>query len=433
MAHAQLTRELQERVSAALEQRAVDYEADNGRSMTTDDRRTLTRALIVDALRVWREEQLRSGGTLLLAADEDEIAEDIYSGLWGFGIFDRLLRRPGLEDIVINQTRRGFLYFADGTTDTFELDVTDDELVRMVQRQAARAGRTERRFDVAHPRVNVRLPDGSRLHALMEVCEGVSLTIRVHGHPKVTLDDLKGLGTIDDTLASFLAAAVRAGLNVVICGEPHAGKTTLLRALVAALDPEVRLVVIEDDAELAVGADPVAHPNVVELEARQANVEGSGGIGMATLVRESLRMRPDVLVLGEVRGEEAHPMLLGMSQSPRGALCTMHAMSTDMAIERLVNYTMMAGPSITVPLAARMIAGAVNLIVQVSVVAGGRRVVSSVREIAGLENDRILTNEVFRPNGDRPGVIHHALQTSTRNRLFRAGYRPANEYGGMEG
>jgi len=218
-------------------------------------------------------------------------------------------------------------------------------------------------------------------------------------------------------------------VNLVLCGEPHAGKTTLLRALVAALDPDVRLVVIEDDAELAVGADPVAHPNVVELEARQPNVEGTGGIGMAALVRESLRMRPDVLVLGEVRGEEAHPMLLGMSQSPRGALCTMHAMSTDMAIERLINYTMMAGPSITAPLATRMIAGAVNLLVQITPVRNGRRVVSSIREIAGLEGDRILTNEVFTDNGDHPAVVHHALQTRTRDRLFRAGYRPFSPTG----
>jgi pilus assembly protein CpaF len=420
----QVARQLSDRVSSALDQRAVEFEREHGRPMPIDDRRTLTRALIVDALRAWREQQLQSGGGFLSAADEDEVAEDVYSALWGFGIFDRLLRRPGLEDIVVNRSRHGFLYFSGGACEPFELDVTDDELVRMVQRQAARAGRTERRFDVAHPRLNVRLPDGSRLHALMEVCDGVSLTIRVHGHPKVTLDDLKGLGTVDDTLVSFLGSAVRAGLNIVICGEPHAGKTTLLRAMIAALDPDVRLVVIEDDAELAVGADPVAHPNVVELEARQPNVEGTGGIGMAALVRESLRMRPDVLVLGEVRGEEAHPMLLGMSQSPRGALCTMHAMSTDMAIERLINYTMMAGPSITAPLATRMIAGAVNLVVQITPVANGRRVVSSVREIAGLEGDRILTNEVFTSDGNRPAVVHHALQTRTRDRVFAAGYRP---------
>ena len=115
-------------------------------------------------------------------------------------------------------------------------------------------------------------------------------------------------------------------------------------------------------------------------------------------------------------------MLLGMSQSPRGALCTMHAMSTDMAIERLINYTMMAGPSITAPLATRMIAGAVNLFVQITPVAGGRRVVSSVREIAGLEGDRILTNEIFAANGDRPARPHHSLHATTRSRLVDAGF-----------
>jgi Flp pilus assembly CpaF family ATPase len=341
--------------------------------------------------------------------------------MWGFDVFDRYLRHPGLEDIVVNRSRHGILYFNDGTTEPFELDLTENELLRAIQRQAARAGRTERRFDRAHPRLNVRLPDGSRLHALMEVCDGISMTIRVHGYPKVTLADLRGLGTVDEHLLAFLAAAVRASLNMIICGEPHAGKTTLLRALIAALPPELRLVVIEDDAELAVGADRAAHPNVVELEARQANIEGVGGIDMAQLVRESLRMRPDMLVLGEVRGAEALPMLLGMTQSPRGSLCTMHSMSTDMAMERLTNYAMMGSPAVTPALATRMIAGAVDLFVQITPVAGGRRVVSSIREVAGLEGDRILTNELYAPGPDGMAAAHHPMAASTRARLEAAG------------
>jgi Flp pilus assembly CpaF family ATPase len=421
MAARPVVRLVQERVSAALETRAASQESASGRAMTPEDRRTLTRSLIVEELRLWREEQLRDGHVPLSAAQEDEIAEDVFSAMWGFDVFDRYLRRPGLEDVVVNGSRHGFLYFNDGTSEPFELDLTHDELLRAIQRQAARAGRTERRFDLAHPRLNVRLPDGNRLHALMEVCDGISLTIRVHGHPRVTLADLRGLGTVDERLLDFLAAAVRAGLNLIICGEPHAGKTTLLRALIAALPAELRLVVIEDDAELAIGSDRSAHPNVVELEARQANIEGQGGIDMAQLVRESLRMRPDVLVLGEVRGAEAFPMLLGMTQSPRGSLCTMHSMSTEMAIERLTNYTMMGSAAVTPALANRMIAGAVDLFVQITPVAGGRRVVSSIREVAGLEGDRILTNELYTPGPDGLGVPRHPMRPSTRTRLAGAG------------
>ena len=424
LADRRVVRAVQEEVGRAVEQRADSFQREHDGPLTIDDRRNLTRALIVDALTGRREASLRAGVAPLLSAEEDEIADDVFSAMWGFDVFDRLLRRPGLEDIVVNNSQSGFMYFNDGTSEPFELELTDDELVRVVQRQAARAGRTERRFDLAHPRLNVRLPDGNRLHALMDVCDGVSLTIRVHGHPKITLADLRGLGTVDDLLESFLTASVRAGLNLVICGEPHAGKTTLLRALIAALPPSVRVVVIEDDAELAIGADSAGHPNVVELEARQANIEGQGAIDMAQLVRESLRMRPDVLVLGEVRGGEAFPMLLGMTQSPRGALCTMHSMSTDMAIERLVNYTMMGAATVTVPLASRMIVGAVNLLVQVAPVSGGRRVISSIREIAGLEGDRILTNEVFTAGADGMGVPNHPVRPATRDRLLDAGLDP---------
>jgi Flp pilus assembly CpaF family ATPase len=413
-----LVRELQAHVSGELERR-VDSAS---RPMSSEDRRALTRSLIVDELRSRREQRLRDGLDPWSSDEEEALVEDVYSAMWGFDVFERLLRRPGVEDIVVNGSRRGFVYLNDGTVEPFDVELTEDELVRVIQRQAVRAGRTERRFDLAHPRLNVRLAEGSRLHALMDVCDGVSLTIRVHGHPKVTLGDLRGLGTVDDRLEAFLAAAVRAGLNLIICGEPHAGKTTLLRALIAAHSPDVRLVIIEDDAELNIAADANAHPNVVELEARQPNIEGEGGIDMTQLVRESLRMRPDVLVLGEVRGAEAFPMLLGMTQSPRGALCTMHSMSTEMALERLANYSMMGSTSITATLAARLIAGAVDLFVQVSPVAGGRRVVSSIREVAGLDGERVLTNELFAQRDlQLPAVPLHALQTDTRDRLRAAG------------
>jgi Flp pilus assembly CpaF family ATPase len=418
MAPRSAIREVQGEVSRLLERQAADSSA----PMSNDDRRVLTRSLIVEELRRRREQRLRDGLTPWSTEEEDELVDDVFSAMWGFDVFDRMLRRPGVEDVVVNGSRRGFVYMGDGSIEPFEVELSEDELIRVIQRQAVRAGRTERRFDLAHPRLNVRLPDGSRLHALMDVCEGVSLTIRVHGHPKVTLADLRGLGTVDDRLEAFLGAAVRAGLNLIICGEPHAGKTTLLRALIGALPADARLVIIEDDAELGIAADSTSHPNVVELEARQPNIEGQGGIDMAQLVRESLRMRPDVLVLGEVRGAEAFPMLLGMTQSPRGALCTMHSMSTEMALERLANYSMMGSSSITATLAARLIAGAVDLVVQVSPADGGCRVVSSIREVAGLDGERVLTNELFvQVDANAPAVPRHPMQISTRDRLRTAG------------
>lgn len=420
-----LLRAIQARTAARLEDETAASERQAGRRLAADDRQLLAHALIVDELRQWREDELRAGRKPLAAEQEDQLADDVHAAMFGFDEFDRLQARPGLEDIVVNGSSEGFLYFNDGTVEPFTLTMSDDELLAAIKREAARTGRTERRFDAAHPRLNLRLANGNRLHALMEVCEGVSLTIRVHGHQKTSLADLRGRGTVDDLLVSFLTAVAVAGCNVLVCGETGAGKTTLLRALVRALPPAVRLVVIEDDAELGIAADSEAHPNVVELEARQANVEGTGGIDMAQLVRESLRMRPDVVICGEVRGGEALPMLQAMTQSSRGAMCTMHSMSASMALDRLASYAMMASTAVTASLATRLIVGAVNFVVHITQLGGGRRVVASIREVAGLEGDVVLTNEVFRAGPDGMAVPHVPLLSSTRDRLIDAGLDPS--------
>jgi Flp pilus assembly CpaF family ATPase len=275
-----------------------------------------------------------------------------------------------------------------------------EQLVQLVQQLAATAGRSERRFDLASPRLNLRLADGSRLFAVMAVSDCVSLTIRRNRYPKVTLADLVGLGWCTPTQARFLEACVRAGRNIVIGGGTATGKTTTLRALAAAIDPSERLVVIEDSSELDLQADPSLHADVVSLEQRDANIEGQGGITMATLARDALRMSPDRVIVGECLGDEVIPMLLAMGQGNDGSMCTVHADSSSAVFDRLALYAAMAPERLPKPAAAQLIANSVHLVLHVRQRREGSRVLASVREVASAVDAQVLSNELLRPGRD---------------------------------
>jgi Flp pilus assembly CpaF family ATPase len=287
-------------------------------------------------------------------------------------------------------------------------------------------GRSERRFDAAHPELNLQLPDGSRLFAVMGVSARPSVAIRRHLFPKVFLADLIGLGALDDVLAGFLAAAVRARKNLIVGGGTGMGKTTMLRALINEIPPSERLITVEDSLELGIDRFPELHPDVVTLEAREANVEGRGAVALDQLVRMGLRMDPDRVIVGEVRGDEVLPMLNAMSQGNDGSMCTIHAHSSESVFRKLAMYAMQTPQRLPLEATNLLVANAVDFVVHLGCAPGPdrrrARFVTSVREVVDAEGPLVVSNEVFRPGADGRAVPGVPMRTATLDALVDAGF-----------
>jgi len=267
----------------------------------------------------------------------------------------------------------------------------------------------------------------------MQVSGRPSLSVRRHRHTDIGLDDLVALGTLDEPLAAVMRAAVRRPhpLNIVVAGGTDAGKTTFLRALLAEVESWERLVVIEDALELQLERDPERHPDVVELETREANVEGAGEITMRELARHALRMAPDRVIVGEVRGGEVLEMLLAMSQGNDGSLCTLHADSSAAALTKIATYALMARERMPVEATNLLIAQSVGLVVHLARRSDGTRVVSSVREVTGADGRMVSSNEVFGPGPDGRARVAHAFTTRTWDRLVANGLDPDVVHGAV--
>jgi pilus assembly protein CpaF len=380
--------------------------------------------LLSIALEQLRRQRLAQGLAPIEAEDEAMLLADVRARLHGFGLLDQLLADPSLENLHANGCDRVFIIRAGGERVRGpQLAASDAELIELIRRVAAHGGRTERRFDDARPLLNLRLPDGSRLSAVMQVSGRPSLSVRRHRHTDIGLDDLVELGTLDETLAAVMRAAVSRPfpLNIVVAGGTDAGKTTFLRALLAEVEPWERLVVIEDALELQLERDPDRHPDVVELETREANVEGAGEISMRDLARHALRMAPDRVIVGEVRGGEVLEMLLAMSQGNDGSLCTLHADSSAAALTKIATYALMARERMPVEATNLLIAQSVGLVVHLVRQADGHRLVSSVREVTGADGRMVSSNEVFVPGPDGRARLAHAFTTRTWDRLVANG------------
>jgi pilus assembly protein CpaF len=259
----------------------------------------------------------------------------------------------------------------------------------------------------------------------MSVTKRPALSIRRHGYVKVTLTDLEQLGTVNLVLRELLTAAVLARLNVLIAGRTGAGKTTLLRALASAIDPQERIVTIEDTYELALDADKAVHPDVVPLQSREANVEGEGAIDMSLLFRSGLRMSPDRVIVGEIRGHEVIPMLNAMSQGNDGSLGTIHASSSVGAFNKLVLYAAQAPERLAPATTNLLVAEAVHLVVHLGFTGrGGGRALTSVREVVGADGLTVASNEVFRPGGDGRAVPGSPPSTALLSALAASGFDP---------
>ncbi len=394
------------------------------------------------------DEESQSHGLPTDPLEERALAQAVLDALFGMAGLQGLVDDPDIENIDINGCDRVWVTFADGSKRLMPpIAETDEEVIEMVRAAASRFGLAERRFDLARPEVDLRLPDGSRLSALMAVSARPAVSIRRHRFSALTLDDLVGLGTVSEGVASLLAAAVRARKNIVVSGAMNSGKTTLLRALAAEIPPRERLVTIEQALELGLENDDSRHPDMVALEARPANVEGEGQVSVSDLVRRALRMNADRVIVGEVLGDEVLPMLNAMSQGRSGSMCTIHADSSAGVFRRIASYAVQAPERLPLEATNLLIAGAIHFVVHLDSEAHDheavgdhspdpdppaadyfpavrlrRRFVSSVREVVDAEGTQVVSNEVYRPGRNRRAELSSPLRQETVEELRRFGY-----------
>nr|WP_207782436.1 ATPase, T2SS/T4P/T4SS family [Phytoactinopolyspora limicola] len=423
-----LVRRLREEVADTLARQRRDDAANGVAPMTAEDERQFARAVIGRVLDSYARSEIAAGRTPPSADEEEEISSGIHAALFGVGRLQPLLDDPEVENVDINGCDNVFVQYADGReVVAAPVAETDDELVELVQILGAYSGLASRPFDSANPQLDLRLPDGSRLSAVMDVCARPAISIRRSRLARVHLDDLLTYGTVTDELAAFLSAAVAARKNIMIAGATNAGKTTLLRALANEIPAAERLITVERALELGLGEFADLHPNVVAFEERLPNSEGMGAITMAELVRRSLRMNPSRVIVGEVLGDEIVTMLNAMSQGNDGSLSTIHANSSIEVFNRISTYAIQSVERLPVDATMMLIAGAIDFVVFVEkrndYASGGRlrRFVSSVREINGVDG-RILSSEVFASGPE--GVAVSAAPISCLDDLVAVGYQP---------
>lgn len=397
---------------------------------TREGRRELARSILEEAVRAHSENELMANRRLVGRDVEQHIITEVINELFGMAGLQPLLDDPTVETINANRWDRVFVQYNDGRrVQVGPIAGSNEELTDLVRLLAARASSQERRFDYGSPAVNLQLPGGERLFAVMGLtCGGVAaLSIRRHGYLTVTLPELRARGTIDAGLQEFLRALVRARKNILITGGTGAGKTTLLRALASEMDPMERIVTIEDAFELGLQIDPTIHADVTALQAREPNIEGEGAICQAELVRWGLRMSPDRVIVGEIRGPEVIPMCNAMSQGNDGSMATLHASSSRIAFTRLASYAAQGPERLALEATNLLVASAVHFVVHLARgVDRATRVVSSIREVVGADGPTVVSNEVYRPGPDRRAQrVAGALRTDTLDDLLEVGFNPA--------
>jgi Flp pilus assembly CpaF family ATPase len=403
-----LVRQVRERVASTLAERRKDDEVAGRAPLAQEARQALAAELIDRELSAVAKGRIEAGQARLDLDAEEALAQAVYDALFAAAGLQRLLEDDSITDIHANGCDVVWVRRAEGGKQReAPIAASDEEMVELIRTMGARMGLGERRFDVGNPQLDLRLPDGSRLSAVMGVSARPTLSIRRHRYMSVTLEDLVSLGAIDEGLASFLAAAVYCRSNIVVGGGTGVGKTTLLRALADVIPAAERLITIENTLELGLDQLPESHPDVVALEAREANTEGHGAISMADLVRRGLRMDPDRVIVGEVLGDEILSLLNAMSQGNDGSLCTIHANSSEGVFRRIASYGIQSPERLDVVATNLLVAGAINFVVFIDsryeVRRDGRtrrRFVSSVREVVDADDRLVISNEVYRPGPD---------------------------------
>ncbi|MEU7171481.1 ATPase, T2SS/T4P/T4SS family [Micromonospora tulbaghiae] len=410
---------------ARLRARVSDRLTGHGAQLPDAQRQAVIASYIAEELLAHARENISAGREPLTPHAEAALARALRDSFTGLGGLQRLLYDPQVEDIFANGCDNVWVRTTGGRTLRVPpVAASDEDLIDLVRVAAARSGQEERRFDRGSPGLSLRLPGGQRLFAVMAVAKRPSVSIRRNVLHQVTLDDLVRRGELTPGLRELIAAMVRARKNLVICGGTGAGKTTLLRAAAGAIDPHERIVTVEDAFELGLDEDIGAHPNTTALQQREPNLEGVGGIDMATMVKWGLRMRPDRVIVGESRGAEAVPMLLAMSQGNDGSMCTLHASSSKQALTRLAMYVMQAPEKLTFDAANVLIGQAVDFVLHLDVATDGTRVLSSIRQVLETDGTQVPSNEIYRPGHDRRAVLAAPMRTDTFEQLTAAGLDP---------
>jgi Flp pilus assembly CpaF family ATPase len=422
-----LVNALASRLGDLLADERLDRRARNLREPTNDEEHDFARTVVHAELLRLAAARRSEGKSVLTVFDESAIASAAIAQVLGLGRLQPLLEDDQISDVHVRGNSRVWVKLRNGQRETRDPIVdSDEELIELIRRAATRLSRQERRFDAGTPELNMQLPDGSRLFATMEVSKRPSLIIRRHRFEISSLEELRLRGLLTQELQDFLTAAVCARRNFVIAGGTGSGKTTLLRALINEVLPSERIVTIEDAYELGLDHFEHLHPDHDALQSRPANIEGQGEITLADLTRMALRMDPDRVIVGEVRGAEAFPMLLAMSQGNNGSMCTMHADSTRSVFPKLAAYVSMASTGLPIETINLLLASALHFVVYIDN-SNAWRQVTSVREVVDCDGSNIISNEIFavEPNGDL--IKAFPLREATRELLAKYGYDDRRE------
>jgi pilus assembly protein CpaF len=376
---------------------------------------TMTQGELESQVRATLQEVLANQDTPLTVADRSKIAQEIADDILGYGPLEPYLRDQDVTEVMANGPfslyieRAGKIEAVDGAF------VDEAHLRRTIDKIVARVGR---RVDEASPMVDARLPDGSRVNAVVPplALDGSLLTIRKFATDPFDIDDLISFGTLTTPLAEFLQACVAGRLNVLVSGGTGTGKTTLLNVLSSFIPEDERIITIEDSAELQ-----LHQQHVLRLESRPRNIEGRGEVTIRDLVRNSLRMRPDRIVVGEIRDAAALDMLQAMNTGHDGSLCTVHANTPRDAMARVETMVLLAGVDLPVRAIREQSSAALDLVVHLSRFKDGSRKVTQVAEVVGMEGDTITMQDLFK--FQREGAAYDEEGKSTGS-LMSMGLRP---------
>ncbi|MFB6344473.1 MAG: CpaF family protein [bacterium] len=337
-------------------------------------------------------ELMRDKGVRMGGKKRDFTAQMVVNEIVGFGPITPLLRDSSINEVMVNGIKEVYVE-KNGELERSDVEFVD---VKQINRTIEKILRpTNRHVDVSQPQVDARLPDGSRVHVIIPpvAADAPTITIRKFNRDQIDFEQLMDFGTLSEEMAYFLGACVKARLNIVVSGGTSSGKTTLLNAFSSLIPRKERIVTIEDSLELKIKSH---HPHVVRLETRDPNIEGQGEVPMRQLVQDALRMRPDRIIVGEVRGEEVMDMLQAMNTGHDGSFTTIHANSPAETVSRLENLALMAGVDIPAASVRNQIATSIDLFVQIKRYQDGSRKINHITEVLHSEEEQIKLKDIFR-------------------------------------
>lgn len=393
-----LIKTLQMQVADEMTDRKQRREARGERELFRADERQMARSLIHAAVSRHMQRMMSNGVDLPDASYDERLVQAVYEAMYEAGPISGLLNNDLIENININGCDEVWVTYADerGKVRVSPVTANDEDLIALVQTLASYGGLNARPFSRAHPQLDIRLPDGSRLSAVMNASERPAVSIRRNRYPQMTLPELVRLRTVDEQLAAFLKAAVLARFNIVLAGATDAGKTTGLRALINCVPGGERILTVERALELGLRRFPELHPDVVEFEEILPDADGRGGISMRELVIRTRRMDPSRVVFGEVLGPESMEMLNAMSQGNNGCLSTIHARSAVDVFSRLATYNAQY-EGLPFEVTHALISSAIDFVVFIEKnrKSGGRRCVTTVYEVSGFAEGRVSGGSIF--------------------------------------